>query len=654
MHLKQFSLCLLASTCLLSLGSVARLSAQAPTWDKASAKADAVVLLDSTHVRVTDNGSGTFIIRKTIKMLTPKGALQHRTVVYDYDPLTAFARFEAIRILHPDGSVTELDPSKACDYAAPARAIYWGARQIMAEPGRLEPGDILDYTIEKKGFTYALLMSTPSDEDRFIPPMRGNFYDIIPFWVEFPTEKKMYLVDVPKDKELQFKFYQGTCQTAVTFLGDRTLYAFTTLQSVPPQREPSGLDFFDTAPKLMLSSTPDWEAKSLWFNKVNEDYGSFEATPEAQAKVDALLKGVTDETQRIAILTHWVADNMRYSGISMGKGEGYTLHNTRMNFTDRCGVCKDKAALLISMLRMAGFQAYPAMTMAGSRIESIPADHFNHCVVVVKRSDGSYMPLDPTWVPFIRELWSSAEQQQNYLPGIPEGSDLCLTPPSDPDNHYLRITAKTALSADGTLTGECTVSAEGQTDNGIRRPFTTGLEDNVYNAIESELLRISPNAQLISYDAGKDPKDYQKAPISLTLKFRIPEYAVVGENTLVCEPLVFSNLYANNRVFARLNPTQETRKNGFQIRCSQRMVLDETLTLPKGFTLQTEAKETVLPANNVATFEGTRTHNANTLTIHQNMALYKRIYQADEWPVVRDVIRAYNAFAEEPIVLIKK
>ena len=98
----------------------------------------------------------------------------------------------------------------------------------------------------------------------------------------------------------------------------------------------------------MLSSTDSWRDKSLWFHGVNEDYGSFDPTPEAQAKVDELIRGIDDPMRKIAVLTHWVADNMRYSGISMGKGEGYTLHNTRTNFTDRCGVCKDKAALLIS------------------------------------------------------------------------------------------------------------------------------------------------------------------------------------------------------------------------------------------------------------------------------------------------------------------
>ena len=74
------------------------------------------------------------------------------------------------------------------------------------------------------------------------------------------------------------------------------------------------------------------------------------------------------------------------------------------------------------------------------------------------------MPLDPTWVPFCRELWSSAEQQQNYLPGIPEGSDLCVTPVSAPENHYVRINADNSLKADGTLVGKFTISAEGQSD----------------------------------------------------------------------------------------------------------------------------------------------------------------------------------------------
>lgn len=198
------------------------------------------------------------------------------------------------------------------------------------------------------------------------------------------------------------------------------------------------------------------------------------------------------------MLTHWVVGNIRYSGISMGKGEGFTLHNLKMNYTDRCGVCKDIAGTLIAFLRMVGFEAYPAMTMAGSRVESIPADHFNHCVAVVKLASGTYMPLDPTWVPFCRELWSSAEQQQNYLPGVPEGSDLCTTPVSAPENHYVRIHADNRLDEKGTLRGQFTITAEGQSDSNIRRIFTTGWQSDWQNTMEKQLLVSIPQRQTAS------------------------------------------------------------------------------------------------------------------------------------------------------------
>ena len=329
---------------------------------------------------------------------------------------------------------------------------------------------------------------------------------------------------------------------------------------MPTRREPNMVDLFDAAPKLMMSSTPRWQDKSLWFNKVNEDYGSFSAIPEAQKKVDELIRGKKTEMEKIAVLTHWVADNIRYSGISMGKGEGYTLHNLKMNYTDRCGVCKDIAGTLIAFLRMAGFEAYPAMTMAGSRVESIPADHFNHCVAVVKLSSGTYMPLDPTWVPFCRELWSSAEQQQNYLPGVPEGSDLCLTPVSAAENHYVRIKADNRLDAKGTLTGQFTITAEGQSDSNIRRIFTTGWQSQWQAALESQLLAVSPKARLISVDYGKDPKNYQAAPIKMTFRYEIPGYALSGEGEMLFKPMVMNNLYNQVKSYLRINTDLEERR----------------------------------------------------------------------------------------------
>ena len=608
------------------------------------ASASSVCLWDGTRVKVADTGSGQFEIRKTILIGDDKGAMANRIIKYDYDPLTAFAEFAEVTIYRADGSVESIDTKTAVDYAAPARKIYWGARQIMIEVGRLYPGDVLDYRISKSGFTYALLGDdalAAEDDERFIPPMRGEFYDIVPFWVSVPTLHKSYIVEVPASKPVQYEFYQGDCRSSIRIAGDIKTLSFEKDMILPFAKENSMVDLYDAAPKLMMSSTPEWRDKSLWFHGVNEEYGSFHAYEPAQKMVDKILKGAKDDMDKIARLTHWVADNIRYSGISMGKGEGYTLHSTKMNFDDRCGVCKDKAAILISMLRMAGFEAYPAMTMAGSRIESIAADHFNHCVTVVKLADGTYMPLDPTWVPFCRELWSSAEQQQNYLPGIPEGSDLCLTPVSAPENHFLTLDIVSTIDANGTLRGTLTMSAEGQTDKVLRSPFTTGLKSQIRNNLEAELMKVSPQARLVKYTTVKNPDQYQNGPLSVTMTFEIADYATVADGVITCSPMIMSNIYSQVRTFNRFDTSVKERKYGFKDGCSRLLTLTESITAPKGYTLSTEPFEISYKGEAASCCvsieaEGSKAIISNTLTMG------KRVYEAEDWDDVHQSLLAYK------------
>lgn len=100
---------------------------QDPTLEKSQAYAgyDCVTLLDSTAVTVQPTGSGAFAVCKAFKVQTSKGAVANRIIKYDYDPLTAHAEFRYATIYRANGDVINLDVTQACDYAAPARAIYW-------------------------------------------------------------------------------------------------------------------------------------------------------------------------------------------------------------------------------------------------------------------------------------------------------------------------------------------------------------------------------------------------------------------------------------------------------------------------------------------------------------------------------------------------
>ena len=628
-----------------------------------------LTLFDSTKVFMEESGLSRVEYHKRFVLLDYTGCRDNNVVKMDYDPLSAYVEIRQVLVHRYYGDKTdtivsenkgwEPQPGKGrvYDYIAPARLIYWGASQKMVEVGHLDPRDEVEIWTFRKGYTYALLgeqnQSNADDDSRYIPPMRGHFYDIVPFWSEQPIIDKVYSVNVLTSKNLRFSFYNDLSGVTMDSVkqGDRTVYTFRRHDIMPLKHEQSALADNDMQCKLLLSTAPNWESKSMWFYGVNEDYGSFKSTPEVTAKVRELLANAKNEQDSISILTHWVADNIRYCGISMGEGEGYTLHNAEMNFTDRCGVCKDKAGMLVAMLRAAGFKSYAAMTMAHERIDRIPADQFNHSVCVVQHRNGQYELLDPTWVPGVRELWSSAEQQQGYLMGLPEGADLMETPVSPAEKHYVRITGESKIKKNGTLEGTFTVTAEGQSDASVRGVFKARQSEWMRN-LEMELLRIAPNA-VIKKVTYTDEDSYLEHPVSITYRYSIPDYAIVDGDHVIFIPLTARNLYSRAMGHLYFNTDPETRTQPFADRCSRLVEISETITLPGKYSRMEyngEISGVVSPAVNYGcgfNLEG------NKLTFGESAMYNKRVYDAADWPAFRQAVRNQKVVAATPVILSK-
>ena len=610
------------------------------------------VLYDSTSVVMEESGLSHVINHQRIRANDYAGCSSLATIKIDYDPLSAYVEFQQVLLHHPDGTSEDV-LLRVYDYVAPARLIYWGASQKMVQIGHIDPGDEIEFVTYRKGFTYALLADN-DDDSKYIPPMRGHFYDIVPFWSNDPVNQKVYRVSVLTAKNLRFELYNCPADSPVhidsTIDNDRTIYTFTKNYITPLKREPRALANNDIQCKLLLSTSPNWQAKSIWFYGVNEDYGSFVPTPEVQAKVNELLLPAQSEHDSIAILTHWVADNIRYAGISMGPGEGFTLHNAQMNFTDRCGVCKDKAGMLVTMLRAAGFKAYAAMTMAHERIDRIPADQFNHSVCAVQHRDGSFEMLDPTWVPNVRELWSSAEQQQGYLIGLPDGADLQYTPLSAPENHYIRINAESFLDQFGTLSSTLTITAEGQSDRAVRSVFNCRTAEWNRN-LEVELLKIAPQAHIEKITHTSNDQ-YLKQPVTITYRVTIPKFATIDKNTLIFIPLSARNFYKNAMSHLFFNTSEATRTQPFADACSRLVEIKETITLPDQY------KKLHFPfvngvADPAASFGCQYWMEGNKLTFAESALFGKRVYNASDWPSIRQTVANQQLLATTPVILTK-
>ncbi len=103
-----------------------------------------LIIFDSTSVDMQESGLSYYNTHTLYKVLTVEGAKQLNVVKYGYDPLSAYVDIEDVTIYRKNGTVEILDIATVLDYPAPARMIYWGAREKMIEVGRLEPGDAVD------------------------------------------------------------------------------------------------------------------------------------------------------------------------------------------------------------------------------------------------------------------------------------------------------------------------------------------------------------------------------------------------------------------------------------------------------------------------------------------------------------------------------
>jgi hypothetical protein len=613
--------------------------------------ADGVVVFDRREVEVEASGLSRTVQHTLRKAITAAGARELAVELLPYDPLSANVEVLRCRVLPAVGAVREVDLATVIDGPDPQFLIFWNSRHKTVPVGRLEPGDAVELVTRRVGFTYALLDDHQSaDESRFIPPMKGHFYDIVPFWSSWPVVEQRYRVTIPVEKNLQYQFYNGAAEVSDRIVEGRRVVTFTMLGFKPLEKEPGMVALSDVAPKLLLTTAADWKAKAVWFHDVQEEAGSFAVTPELKRVAGAITAGLATDDEKVAALNHWAAENIRYVGLHMGTGEGYTLHPAAMTLRDRGGVCKDKAGILVGLLRAAGFESYPAMTMAGERIENIAADQFNHCVTVWRKPDKTTVLLDPTWIPGVREMWSSREQQQQVLMGLPEGADLLTTPVSPPERHPLDLEVRSTLNTDGTLEGTMTIGADGQSDAALRRLYRGRVRSEWPALDQAMLTSVDPRAVVLNVSRS-DPDDLRK-PFSMEITFRIPGYGrTLEDGSLLLIPLaardsVGQAMHADELA---LSTKPVERRYPVRIGCSKLVTLSERMTLPRA--AKVEGLPGPVKLDGSGRLNATWKVSSGVLEVDETLALTKRIFSPEEWPSLRTALESFRKLSETPILI---
>ena len=601
--------------------------------------ADYVIVYDYAINRMKPSGV-TYVESEMIyKVLTPAGCRERSVLRWNYDPQSSYVDVLEVNVIR-DGERIPVDVSQVHDLPAPQAWIYWKDRIKTLQLPRLHVNDGIEVKTFRKGFTYALLgngasaedtgaagltnsKQAPSD-DRYVPPMPGEYFDIVLFADAVPVIEKKYVLSLPRNKRLHSEVYNGPLYSKTTYTEDRTEYAWWGLKLPPRPSEQRQPDRSDYVAKVVMATAESWEAKSRWFFDVNRD--QFQVTPDIRAKVEDILEdagvATASEERKAETLVHWVAQNIRYSGQTMGEGEGFTLHPGTMIFEQRSGVCKDIAGMLITMMRAADMNSYAAMTMAGSRIDQVPADQFNHCVCALKKDDGSFVMYDPTWVPYNNNIWSLLEAEQHYLIGTPEGETLARIAYSPPEESPLRIEHDATFGGNGTLEGTMKLSGSGALDGRLRR-LVNGSRIQEMDALFARILApISDRIEAVQFEY-LEPDDFSE-DMWVKLRYRVPRFAhPVDGGFEFTSPMMRVVLNDGNLFRAGSTDWEEERGTDVFLYYTQLIEGTENIRLPRGYNVLEPPSSKEIDET-YAYFKGTSRMKGRTLTIEQRAEVRRR------------------------------
>lgn len=627
-----------------------------------------VVAFEHAVNRVKPSGVTYVDAYRLTKVLTSEGCRDNSVLYWHYDPQSQALEVREVNVLR-GGAKLPVDVALVRDLPAPQSAIYWRDRIKTLQLPRLQVGDGIEVVTFSKGFTYALLageggaaaaagaaawMADAPGDEKYIPPMPGEYFDIVLFAGDQPIVEKRYELVLPKDKRLHAENYNGAVYSSVSYDAETTTYAWWCKDVPARAHEPSQPDASDLVAKVVMATAESWEAKSRWFFDVNRN--QFEVTPEIRAKVDEVLAAAGAATagdlRKAEVLVHWAAQNIRYSGQTMGQGEGFTLHPGNMIFEQRSGVCKDIAGMLITMMRAAGLDSYAAMTMAGSRIESVPADQFNHCVTALRLGDGSFVMYDPTWVPYNNDIWSKRETEQHFLVGTPQGETLSRIAYSPAAESPLVARHEAVLGDDGTLTGTLRLSGGGATDGRLRRIPNGTRRGELVNAVAQMLAPAGQRVQdiVVTHRAVDD----FTGDMWLQVTYRIPRFTAAVDGRWSFTSPLLGWLHASGGPFgAGSQEWAKERQTDVMLWNTQRVDAQETITLPRGWQLR-EAPTAKPVSETYASFSGSVAQKGRVLTVAATATVDRRQVPPDGYGGFRKAVHASRDWSQQAFTFTRE
>ncbi len=477
--------------------------------------ANTILLDDRERVHYNCDGTYTRTDESWTLLKTEKGRDGQRTLTLYFNEFYQRPPQVEIELLKADGRVVrpEVQRKIVTEPGQMASNIYDPANKILeiGIPG-LEVGDILHVSYQ---------------ETAIRARMEGIWCDVAVLQTTDPILHYEYEVSAPEDCPLESITVKdevpGTLVRSMEKRGDRILYRWVAKDVPQIQPEPDMPPVYLCAMRILLSTAPDWQTVSRWY--WNLCLPRLEKTSPALIAESRRLAAGKSEAEAIRAIFDFVSKDIRYTGITAeDNAPGYEPHDVAQTFEQRFGVCRDKAALLVAMLRSAGFQAYPVLFMAGNPKDAeTPNNYFNHAVAGVTTGDGKLVLMDPT-DENTADLLPAYAMDKSFLAAKPDGDTLRRTPEISAERNMLKIRSSASLDRGYKLAVRSNIEFGGINDNIYRSAFARWPREYLEQFAAATLKRAVPGAELQKLRLS--PADVRNLgePLRLELEFTAADY----------------------------------------------------------------------------------------------------------------------------------
>lgn len=492
--------------------------------------ADVVQVDEFILTQYEPNGTGAEWVDNYEKVLTEKGKRQKQSLSYAFTLPYNRVTVTLLEVIKPDGTVVPVDIEKQSrvmiDRSQMSVNIYNPNDKILrvGVPG-LEIGDMVHQVS-----LYEIVKTR-------MPDAWGD-YQV--FESTTPIKHGIYEVHAPKQRPLCSialkDAVEGTITSSTFERDDRVIHRWEISDVSRIYTEPDMPPYYTVVQRLLISTLGDWKEISSWYWQLCEPH--LKTTTEKMAQTVAkLIEGNTDRQSKIEAIFRWVSQEVRYMGITIeAEAPGYEPHDVSLTFENRHGVCRDKAALLAAMLRLADIEAYPVIIHVGpKKDEEVPGLYFNHAICCVRNDDNTYLLMDPT-DENTKELLPAYLCDRSYLVAYPEGESLQTSPIIPANENMVLVETSGQIDSQGNLTAETELKFNGINDNAYRGYFARVKPEQRRRFFEGMIKNVVAGASLTDLELRPaDMQDTSEA-LSVHMKYQAKDI-LVGDGNMVMLPV---------------------------------------------------------------------------------------------------------------------